>query len=295
MKRFYILLLLVIFLLPLGVYAKETSINIDLSGVFIDKNNTPLIEKTAWKYLVDTGIINVVSNVDINDDSLLGLFFENDSDKYSFTGYANKDGKLLFMFDSSNNLYVVPAGVNSNDNITAIIDKALLNAENDSLKKYDTISITFSDVRNGKDALVFKFYDDKSIFDIDKDDLTVLNVLLQNNIIDIQNQSSIVDSNGKKLLTQDEEQMKIITERGLTYNDNISYDLSEEDIETISNDLGINVNYKQIKLEFAPTPQRRMENPKTLNIIVFPLIALILSVLLIVHISRKNKKDIQDA
>ena len=279
-----LLILLIICLIPIGVSAKEENITIDFTKVYVEGKSIDPLQEQALLYLVNSGEISLINNIDINNLDY-SLLFDSYYQNSNFTGYSNGDGKIILLYDTDNNDYIIPGGVGFNDNINVNVDKS-------SNLKYDTITIKFGEKKNKDTTLIVNMIDDKKLTDLSLKDSAVIRMLLENGLLEEQEDHTIISSKAKKLFSLNKD--KLVVERGLTYKDNITYDLNKSDIELLNAYLGINSNYKQIKLIFENDSKSMLNSPKTFNIIVFPLAVLGLSMVLMAYFIYRNKKQNQD-
>ena len=294
MRKFYnLVMIFVLCLIPIGVYAKDADITINFDKVYIEDSSMNNIQNTAWKYLLANG--DIVLNASINSNNSLGID-NNDDQNTEIVGYSNKEGKLLVLYDKTNKHYIVPNTVNSSDNLKVVITHD--GVKDKGLEQYNNIILNYGIEENKDKVLTFELFDDISYYDLGRKENIVVDFLMSKGLIEVQGEGSpvvIANEKSNKLFTYDDNQQKILVERGLNYKDNITYNLSKDDRNALNEQLGINSNYKQIELRLAPEEVNKMENPKTFNIIIFPVVVLLFSIILMVIYCIKNKKDDQDA
>ena len=294
MRKFYnLVMIFVLCLIPISVSAKDADITINFDKVYIEDSSMNNIQNAAWKYLLANG--DIVLNTSISSNNSLGIE-NNDDQNTDIVGYSNKEGKILVLYDMTNKHYIVPNTVNSSDNLKVIITHD--GVKDKGLEQYNNIFLNYGIEENNDKVLTFELFDDVSYYDLDRKENIVIDFLISKGLIEVQGEGSpvvIANEKSNKLFTYDDTQQKILVERGLNYKDNITYNLSKDDRNALDEQLGINSNYKQIELRLAPEEVKRIENPKTFNIIIFPVVVLLFSIVLMVMYSIKNKKDDQDA
>lgn len=291
MRKFYnLVMIFVLCLIPFSVQAKEADITINFDKVYLEDSSMDNIQNLAWKYLLANG--DIVLNTSVNSSNSLGID-TGDNNESNIVSYNNKDGKVLVLYDKDNKHYIVPNTVNGKDNIKVQITHDGVKDKN--LEQYTNIIVDFSIKEDNDKVLVFELFDDVSYYDLDRKDNMIIDFLMSKGLVEVQGDSNpIVIANDKsnKLFTYDDNQQKVLVERGLNYKDNITYNLSKEDRNALNEQFGINSNYKQIQLALEPEDVKKIENPKTFNIIIFPVAVLLLSVILMVIYSVKNKREI---
>lgn len=294
MRKIYGLIVFILLLFPIGVFAKDDTITIDFNSVYIDESSISSIQQDGLKYLIQIGELKLIDGAAITNVEDLNVTLSG-FDKEKIKGYTNKDNKLLVLFD--NKKYVIPSSVTAKDNISVTIDHSLTNVGYD-INNYAKINVKFGEVKDNRDILICDLTKDMSLSDMTRHNSAILEFLSDKGLIEIQedeNPIRVLDDQGKRLFDIDVEQQMILEARGLNYKDNIVVDLSKEDREVINNKLGINSNYKQVKLVFAQEEKSSLSNPKTYNIIIFPISLLILSFIIMIIYCLKNKRNNQDA